>query len=77
MITVKVDKKNNESSSSVLRRFSKRAKSSGVIGIARGKRYSERTKSELKKKKDALKKLTRKAEYERLVKLGKVKSSFF
>lgn len=77
MITIQIEKKGNESNSSVLRRFSKRAKSSGVVAIARGKRYSERAKSELKKKRDAIKKITRREEYKRLSKLGKIKSSIF
>lgn len=73
MRSIEVIKSNNESNASLIRRFTKRIQGSGVVKVARKLRYNERTKSELKKKREALKKIAKKDEYERLKKLGKIK----
>ncbi|MCX6713542.1 MAG: hypothetical protein NTV48_00345 [Candidatus Vogelbacteria bacterium] len=75
MSAIEVIKSNNESNSSLIRRFTKRIQGSGVVRKARNRRYNERLKSELKKKREALKKLVKRADYERMKKLGKVKDA--
>lgn len=73
MDTIEINKNGGESNASMIRRFTKRVQSSNIVRKARGRRYSLRNKSELKKKLDALKRLTKRAEYERMKKLGKIK----
>ena len=75
-MAIEVTKNSNESTASLLRRFSKKIQGAGLVRKVRGSRFSERTKSELKKKRDALKKLDRRAKYERLFKLGKIKNDY-
>ncbi len=72
MIQVEVTKNNNETTSSVIRRFTKRVQESGIIKRAKSLRYSERTKSGYVKKKKALKRLAKRSETERLRRLGKI-----
>lgn len=69
---VQVDKNPNESSANVIRRFTKRMQNAGILRRVRGIRYYSRTKSENVRKEARLKKLGKKAEYDRLYKLGKV-----
>jgi ribosomal protein S21 len=57
---------------SVIRRFTRRVKGSGVLQKVRGNRYFTRKSSDYKQKARALKTIERRAEYERLKKLGKV-----
>lgn len=71
-INVHVEKHSNESSSNVIRRFTKRVQGSGIIPKMRGNRYFSRTKSRNVQKEARLKKLERKEKYEELLKLGKV-----
>lgn len=66
-----VKRQSGESASSVLRRFQKRVQGTGALMAVRAKRYSERELSDLKKKRAALVKLAKRAEYEMLKKLGK------
>lgn len=75
-MTIEVSKTNNESNSSLLRRFSKRVQGLGLVRKVRGERFHTRAKSALKKKNDALKKLKKRAEYQRLWKLGKIKNDY-
>ncbi|MEX0918594.1 MAG: 30S ribosomal protein S21 [Candidatus Paceibacterota bacterium] len=77
MITlIEVKKGNNESNASLLRRFSRRVKSSGYVNQAKSRKYSERPKSDLKKKREALKRITKRELYEKLKKLGKIRDGF-
>jgi len=69
---VEVEKNNNESSANVIRRFTKRVQGSGIIPRMRKNRYFERTKSENVRKFARLKKLDKKAAYEKELKLGKI-----
>ncbi len=69
---VRVEKNNNESSANVIRRFTKRVQHSGIIPRIRKNRYYARTKSENVRKEARLKKLDRKTEYEKQLKLGKI-----
>ncbi|MCC6290502.1 hypothetical protein IT398_00270 [Candidatus Nomurabacteria bacterium] len=72
MVTViEVTREGNESNSSVMRRFSKRVQTSGVIRRVKSLKAAERPQSHYKRKKSALKRLKRRTEYERLKKLGK------
>jgi len=60
----------SETNLSLIRRFSRRLQSSGVVRRAKSHRYSERPLSNFKKKKSALAKLKRRTDIERLKKLG-------
>jgi len=71
-INVEVQKTGNESSLSLLRRFSKRVQGSGVLNKVRGLRYKVRNQSTLKRKMSTLKLIDRLAEREKLAKLGKL-----
>lgn len=70
---VEVRKNTNENSASVLRRFSRRIQESGVIQKVKGSRYSERKESKFKIKRNALRRIERRAAIERLRKLGKIR----
>lgn len=73
MITVIEVKKNaNESNMNLVRRFSRKVSDSGIIQKVKSKRYNERVLSKLKVKVGTLKRITRRKEQARLVKLGKV-----
>ena len=74
MIVAEVTKTGAESNANMLRRFSKRVQSLGLVRKVRGGRFSERSKSELKKKADALKRLKKQADYARAWKLGKIRN---
>lgn len=74
MIQIEVKKNANESTGSLLRRFTKKSKNSGLAKKARGLRFNERAKSDFVKKKDALKKIQKQKEMERLFKLGKLRN---
>lgn len=69
---VEVKKNNQESTANLLRRFTKRVQGSGMISRLRKERYFKRTKSPLVARMEKLKKLGKKATYEKLLKLGKI-----
>lgn len=69
---VEVQKNTNESSANVIRRFTKRVQGAGIVPKVRGGRYFSRTKSRNVQRTAKLKKLEKRAVYEKLVKLGKV-----
>jgi ribosomal protein S21 len=69
---VQVEKNQNESSANVIRRFTKRMQGAGVIQRVRKIRYHSRVKSENVRREARLKKLVKKTEYEKQLKLGKV-----
>lgn len=69
---VKINKKENESTGSLLRRFSRAVKLSSVLSRARGRRYYESPKSDFQKKKEALRKIEWRENMERQRKLGKI-----
>lgn len=72
MINVNIEKNQNESPASVLRRFTKKVQESGVLNRVRSIRSSARNLSFYKKKKASLEKIKRMNERERLLKLGKI-----
>jgi|SRR3989344_8186173 len=72
MINVEITKTGSENNTSALRKFTKRVQGSGVLNRVRSLRYKERLPSKYTKKKKALKKMIRRAEIDRLIKLGKM-----
>ncbi|MEX0917072.1 MAG: hypothetical protein WDZ90_00905 [Candidatus Paceibacterota bacterium] len=71
-VNVEVKKNGNENTGGVIRRFTRRVQGSGVLPRMRSIRYYERGLSDYLKKKKALKRIKKTAEYERLIKLGRI-----
>jgi len=71
MINVEITRNPNENSLGVLRRFSRKVQSFGVIPRVRSIRFSGRVQSHYKVKRRALKMIARRANMAELVKLGK------
>lgn len=72
MINVAVEKNPNENSANLIRRFTKRMQSAGIVKHVRGQRYYARSLSEGAKKRRALKTISRREQYTTLFKLGKL-----
>lgn len=72
MINVEVKKSGNENAVSLLRKFSRKVKNSGVLPRLRGIRYHDRNVSENVKRKKTLKQIRRREEVNELIKLGKL-----
>lgn len=72
MTNIELKKNPHENAMSVIRRFTRKMQESGVIIKVKGQRYNERPMSKLAEKNMMLKRLTRRAEVERLKKLGKM-----
>lgn len=70
-MALEIKKEERETSQSLVRRFSKRIKQSGILIHARKARYKKRPKSRQMKKRAALRREELRKEYERLEKLGK------
>jgi ribosomal protein S21 len=71
-MAVEVQKKENESSASLIRRFSHKLQQSGNLMRVRLLHFKKRPESNLNKKKKALWRIAKKKEMERLYKLGKI-----
>jgi ribosomal protein S21 len=69
---VEVRRGKNESSASLIRRFSRRAQTLGLVRAMRNRRYYERQKSKNVEHMRALVKNERREKYAELVKLGKI-----
>ncbi len=69
---VEVSKNEGESTTALIRRFSKRVQSMGLIPRMRSIRYHSRTKSKGVQHKKALKVSRRREEVKELIKLGKL-----
>ena len=69
---VAVERSKNESSTALIRRFTRRAQGLGLVREIRGRRYYKRTKSKNVGLKRALINKTRRETYNELVKLGKI-----
>jgi ribosomal protein S21 len=69
---VEVWRGKNESSSALIRRFTRRAQDLGLVREVRDRRYWERTRSKNVEHKRALISKTRRENYNELVKLGKI-----
>jgi ribosomal protein S21 len=70
---VEVTKNSNESTASLIRRFTKRVQGAGILPRVRGIRYYEREPSKYTKKKRKLSSLASKEKFEELSRLGKIK----
>ncbi len=70
---VEVKKGTNESNATLLRRFSRKILDTGTIPKVKSKRYNQRPPSKLSQKAVALRRIVRRAENEKLKKLGKLK----
>lgn len=73
---IEVKRKDNESTGSLLRRFSKRIQQSGLLLQARSSRFRDKDKSKTERRKSALRRNQVVAEKERLRKLGKLEDEF-
>ncbi len=73
---LEVKKQGRENTQSLLRRFSKAIKRSGILKEARKIRYKQRPLSRKKKKELALRRERMKKEYERKDKLGLIKNKY-
>jgi len=72
MITViEVSKNLNESNMSLIRRFSRKVRDSGIIRKVKSKRFNQRNLSKIKIKEATLKRIARKKVNDKLFKLGK------
>jgi ribosomal protein S21 len=69
---IEVKKSENESTIVLIKRFTKKIKESGILSSARYLRFRNRPKSDLRKKKEAIKKVQRKKKIDYLRKLGKI-----
>jgi ribosomal protein S21 len=69
---VEVKRGKNESAASLIRRFSRRANSLGIVRTMRNRRYFDRIKSKNVEHKRALVSLEKREKYNELVKLGKI-----
>ena len=72
-VVIEVKKNQNENNASVLRRFSRKVQESSIIPKVKNNRYNERKESKVKTKKATLKRILRRAEIEKLRKLGKIR----
>lgn len=70
---IEIKATSSENTSSVMRRFSRRVKSSGIINKAKSLRYSSRRVSKTMQKKQALRTIKKRGNLEKLIKLGKAK----
>lgn len=75
-MSLKVEKKERETTQSLIRRFSKAVKRSGILKEARKRRFFRRPLSDKSKRTAALRRLKAGEEYERKEKLGLNKSRF-
>ncbi|MFC1756878.1 hypothetical protein ACFLZC_01840 [Patescibacteria group bacterium] len=69
---IQIVRKKKESTLSLLKRFSRKTKQSGNLVRFKNTQFKKRPKSALTKKRDALKKIKKKEEINKLYKLGKV-----
>ena len=72
---IKVQAKQTTSNANALRDFSRRVRDAGIINKVRSLRFYEREHSNTIKKKDALKKIQRREEVKKLIKLGKMRDT--
>ena len=71
-LNVEITRTGNESPLATIRKFSRKVQGTGLVKAVRKRRYFERQASKVVKKKRALKRLKRRAEYHQLLKEGKV-----
>lgn len=73
---LEIKKEGRETSQNLVRRFSRRMKQSGLLLRARKARFQEKPQSQQMKKRSALRREELKKEYEKLEKLGKLKTKY-
>lgn len=73
---VEISKQGGESTTTTLRRFTRRMQSSGIVRSIKGRRYYSRAVSKKVRKAGALKLIARREKYEELSKLGKIDENF-
>ncbi len=73
-MALEVKRKEKENNSSIVHRFTRSVIQSGIIKEARSRRFRVRPLSDNAKKRIALRKVRAKAEYERKLKAGEIKS---
>lgn len=66
-----VQKQNRESLQNLVRRFTQKIRKSGILLEVRKRRFKKKSISKPIAKRSALRRMSKKAEYERLSKLGK------
>lgn len=71
MINVEVERHGNENVGGLMRRFSRKMQSSGVIKRVRGLRYHKRKDSDARRKKEALVRIDRTEKYVEMFKEGR------
>ncbi len=71
-INIEISKNSNESNASMLRRFTKKVQGSGVLPRVRSIRYAKRELSSYKTKVQRLASISKKAEIEELIRMGKM-----
>lgn len=69
---VKVERREKDSSMTLLHRFQKKVQESAVLPTVRGKRYNNRAESKAKIKKGKIKRIKSGEKYEELKRLGKL-----
>ena len=72
---VVITKTSKDRTQHVLRKFTQRVRSSGLIMLTRSRRYKARPLSAFKAKKSKLRRISRKNEFEQLIKEGKISES--
>ncbi len=72
MNKVEVKRRENESVGGLLRRFTRKIQRSGILIDIRSKQYRERSKSEYKERREALRRIAWQKEMAYLRKLGKI-----
>ncbi len=72
-MALEVKRKEKENNNSLVHRFTRSVIQSGIIREARSRRFFQRALSDNAKKKEALRKIRAKEEYERKVKSGEIK----
>ncbi len=70
---LEIKKSERENSHSLVRRFGRRMKKSGILLKARKDRFYKRKKSEQMKKRSALRREEKSAQYEKMRKLGQLR----
>lgn len=71
MINVEIQRHGNESTTSLMRRFSRKSQSAGIVKHMRSLRYHEKAASATQRKKNALARIKRTETYVKLVKEGR------
>ena len=72
---IQVEKTGNENTGAILRKFTQRMRSSGIVQKMRKVRYRNRELSKSVNKKETLRKIERRNDFEQLIKEGKLSES--